>query len=74
MIKVRRLNGSEMTLNAELIEWVEASPDTTIALVTGNRFIVQETVQQVVDAVVQYKKKVYAESRVINPIEGYVRK
>lgn len=74
MIKVHRLNGSQVNINAELIETVEAAPDTTIALVTGNRFLVQESVEVVLEKVEDYKKRVYAERRVINPIEGFERK
>ncbi len=74
MIKVHRLNGSEVSINAELIETVEAAPDTTISLVTGNRFLVKESVEAVLGKVEEYKKRVYAERRVINPIEGFERK
>lgn len=73
MIRLHRLNGAELVVNAELIEWLEAAPDTVISLATGNRLVVRETVEQVADAVLEYRKKVYAEKRVVNPIEGYKR-
>lgn len=74
MIVVHRLNGTAVTVNAELIETVEASPDTVLTLVTGNRYIVRESVEDVVQRVVGYRKKVYAEKAAVNPIEGYVKK
>ena len=74
MIKLEKLNGSLVVVNAELIESVEAAPDTVINLVTGNRFLVKDPVDQVVAKVVEYKKKVYAEKNVVNPIEGFERK
>jgi flagellar protein FlbD len=74
MIKLEKLNGSMVVVNAELIESVEAAPDTVINLVTGNRFLVKDPVDQVVAKVVEYKKKVYAEKNVVNPIEGFERK
>lgn len=74
MIVVHRLNGTAITVNAELIETVEASPDTVLTLVTGNRYIVRESVEDVVQRVVGYRKKVYAEKAAVNPIEGYVKK
>jgi len=74
MIRLKRLNGFEIVINAELIESVEATPDTVINLATGNRFIVRNSVDEVVDGVVEYKKKVYSERKVINPIEGFEKK
>lgn len=42
MIIVTRLNGSEIMVNADLIETVEATPDTIITLVDGTRYVVEE--------------------------------
>lgn len=74
MIKVTRLNGSPLTVNAELIETVEACPDTVVALATGNRLIVKETVDQVTALVIEYRKRVNADKPVPNPIQGFERK
>ena len=73
MIKVHRLNGTEISVNAELIEFVQATPDTGISLVTGNRFVVTETVDEVIEKVNEYRRKVYADKKNVNPIEGYRR-
>ncbi|MBI4055954.1 MAG: flagellar FlbD family protein [Elusimicrobia bacterium] len=72
MINVTKLNGTAVTLNAELIETVEATPDTVITLVTGNRFVVRETLQEVTTRVLEYRKKVNSEKQP-NPIEGFKR-
>jgi len=74
MIKLRKLNGTEIVVNAELIESVESTPDTVLNLATGNRFLVRDGVQDVIDKVVEYKKQVYANKKCINPIEGFERK
>ncbi|MBI5200818.1 MAG: flagellar FlbD family protein [Elusimicrobia bacterium] len=74
MIQVTRLNGSPLTVNAELIETIEACPDTVLALATGNRIIVKETVEQVIAKVVEYRKKVNSDRSVPNPIQGFERK
>ncbi len=74
MIKLEKLNGSMVVINAELIESVEASPDTVINLATGNRFLVKNPVDEVIARVVEYKKKVYAERKCVNPIEGFEKK
>ncbi|HOL63261.1 MAG: flagellar FlbD family protein [Elusimicrobiales bacterium] len=74
MILLHKLNNCEILINAELIESVESSPDTVINLVTGNRFIVRESKEDVEMKVIEYKKKVYSERRILNPIEGFEKK
>lgn len=58
MITLHRLNGDEMTLNAELILTVEATPDTHIQTVDRRQFLVLETVDEVVGAVIDYRRQV----------------
>jgi len=74
MILLHKLNNSEIMINAELIETIESSPDTVINLVTGNRFIVKENKEEVMEKIIEYKKKVYSHRSVINPIEGFEKK
>lgn len=74
MIGVTRLNGSSFTINAELIETVERTPDTVISLATGNRYVVKETVEEVVLKVVEYRRQVNAGRAVVNPIQGFERR
>lgn len=57
MIVLHRLNGQVITINAELIETIESTPDTIIRLVNGHRYIVTETMEHVVELVVQYRRK-----------------
>lgn len=59
MIEVTRLKGSQLTINAELIEMVEETPDTVITLVTGKKLIVSETVSEITDLVIKYKRKIH---------------
>jgi flagellar protein FlbD len=58
MIKVKRINGEEVVINAELIETVEARPDTTISLSTGNKIIVKDTVSEVIQKIIEYRQLV----------------
>ncbi len=60
MIEVTRLNGKKLTINAEIIERVEESPDTVITLTTGNKLIVKESRQEVKNLVILYKKEVFS--------------
>jgi flagellar protein FlbD len=57
MITLHRLNGQVITVNAELIETIESTPDTIIRLVNGHRYIVAETMEQVVELVVEYRRR-----------------
>ena len=58
MISLHRLNGDEMTLNAELILTIEATPDTHIQRVDRRQFLVLESVDEVVAAVLAYRRLV----------------
>ncbi len=74
MIKLEKLNGTMIVVNADIIESIEATPDTVLNLATGNRFIVKNPVDEVVAKVIEYKKQVYSERKCVNPIEGFERK
>lgn len=56
MIKLTRLNGKEFVINADLIETIEATPDTVITLVNEHRYIVREPVDEVIKRVIEYKR------------------
>jgi flagellar protein FlbD len=56
MIKVTRLNDTALILNADLIEFVEAIPDTIISLTTGRKILVKETTDEIVEKVVEFKR------------------
>lgn len=58
MIKLQRLNGQEFVINADLIELIEAKPDTIITLTTGEKYIVRDTVDDVVDKVKRFKEEI----------------
>lgn len=58
MIKLSRLDGRELVLNAELIETVEAVPDTVISLTTGRKLVVKEPVDEVVRLTIDYRQSI----------------
>ena len=58
MIRVTKLNGEEMFINAELIESVQSRPDTLITLTNGNRIMVQNSVNEIIEKVKIYKKEI----------------
>ena len=57
MIKVTRINDSELVVNADLIEFVEAIPDTIISLTTGKKIMVRETIDEIIERVASFKRK-----------------
>jgi flagellar protein FlbD len=60
MIAVTRLDGTSMLLNAELIEWIEQTPDTVIGLVNGERCLVRESPEELVRRVIEFKRSIMA--------------
>ena len=55
MIEVTRLNGMPMTLNSDLIKIAEASPDTMLTLIHGEKLIVRESCAEIVEKVLAYR-------------------
>ena len=62
MIRVTRLNGEEFALNPDLIERVEAHPDTVAFLVDGTRYVLRESVAQVLQEIREYRASILATS------------
>jgi flagellar protein FlbD len=58
MIIVTRLHGTSVAVNCDLIERVEATPDTVVTLVDGSRYVVSETVAEVVDKIRAFRASV----------------
>jgi len=54
MIKLTRLRGEVFILNSDLIQYIEARPDTFITLTNKDRIVVSETMDEVLDRTVEY--------------------
>ncbi|MBO4997107.1 MAG: flagellar FlbD family protein [Lachnospira sp.] len=59
MIELTKLNNKKFTVNADIIEFVEETPDTVVTLTTGHKIIVKETRQEVTNLVKLYRKSLY---------------
>lgn len=59
MIKVTGLSNKRFTVNAELIETIEETPDTVITLTTGRKLLVKESSSELTDMVISYKQKIF---------------
>ena len=58
VIKATLINGREIVLNADLIASIELTPETLIVLANANRFMVQETVDEIVERVISYHRQI----------------
>ncbi|NOH01718.1 MAG: flagellar FlbD family protein [Chloroflexi bacterium] len=57
MIFVTRTNGSKLYLNPELIQSVEATPDTVVTLTNNKKLIVRDTPQEIAERFIEYRRK-----------------
>jgi len=56
MIRITRLNHTPMILNSDLIEHIEMTPDTVIALTSGQKYMVLETTDEIIERVVSFRQ------------------
>jgi flagellar protein FlbD len=72
MITLTRLSGTTFLLNADLIERVDSTPDTVITLVDGKKYVVAETMTQVLDAVVTFRGEIVALGSLLDAVHPFV--
>ena len=58
MIKVTRLSGEEIIVNANLIQYVESKPDTYISLTTSDRLVVREPMEEIIRRCLEYSRSI----------------
>ncbi len=59
MIKLTGLDHKEYILNADHIEKIEEVPESVITLTNGKKYLVMDTAEEIVEKVIQYKRKIY---------------
>jgi len=57
MIQLTRLNGNQVVVNSDLIEFIEETPDTVITLTTNDKLVVRERMADIVSKVVSYRRQ-----------------
>jgi len=57
MINVTRLNDKVFTINSDLIEMMEETPDTVITLTGGNKFVVSESIEVLIERIVEFRRR-----------------
>ena len=60
MIQLSRLNNEKFLVNCDLIEFVEATPDTVISMISGRKMVVAESCEEVKRLSIEYKGQVFA--------------
>jgi flagellar protein FlbD len=67
MIAVTRLDGGAMVINVDLIETIELTPDTLISMSNGDKLYVRESLDEIVDLVVRFKRAILEGTGTISP-------
>jgi flagellar protein FlbD len=58
MIQLTRLNNTHLAVNCDLIKYVEQAPDTVITLLNGEKLVVRETTEEVIDRVCRFRRAI----------------
>jgi flagellar protein FlbD len=66
MISVKKINGQEIIVNCDLIETIEFSPHAVMTLTTGEKIIVDETREDLLRKIIEYKRAIFRRSEVIS--------
>ena len=70
MIRVKKLTGEEYVLNSDLIETIESTPDTVITLTTGKKIVVLDNIENIIQKVIEYKRKIFLQANLIDDFPG----
>jgi flagellar protein FlbD len=60
MIALRRLNNQAIMVNPDLIESLEATPDTVVTLTSGNKLIVRDGMDEIREKIIEFKRRIHA--------------
>jgi len=58
MIRLTRINKTSLAINADLIKFVETAPDTVITLSTGEKVVVTESLEQIIDLIIEFRRSI----------------
>ncbi len=67
MIYVTRLNHTPVVLNCDLIEHIETTPDTVISLTSGQKMMVLESADEIIDRVVRFRRSILSPDHLEKP-------
>jgi flagellar protein FlbD len=66
MLKLTRLNNHIVAINPDHIGWADATPDTTLALIGGEKIIVRESIDELIALVVEFRRLIQAGARLVD--------
>ena len=69
MIRLTRINRVPLVLNSDLIEHIEVTPDTVIAMTSGQKFMVTESADEVIDKVTEFRRSIAQRPEIISMAE-----
>ena len=67
MIQLTRLNKQPLVVNSDLIEFIENAPDTVITLVTGEKVVVSESTEDILDRIIMFRQRLLPTSLAMLP-------
>ncbi|HTW82560.1 MAG TPA: flagellar FlbD family protein [Candidatus Sulfotelmatobacter sp.] len=59
MIALRRLNNQAIMVNPDLIESLEATPDTVVTLTSGNKLLVRDSMEEIREKIIEFKRRIH---------------
>lgn len=60
MIKLSKLNGVEILVNSDQIEYIERIPESKIVMMNGEYLLIKDDIDTIIEKVAEYKRKCYA--------------
>jgi flagellar protein FlbD len=72
MLKLTRLNNHVVAINPDHIGWADATPDTTLALIGGEKIIVRESLDELIALVIEFRRLIRAGLDNPDRPEGFV--
>ena len=67
MIQVTRINQRPLVLNSDLIEHIEATPDTVITMTNGQKLVVTDSAEEVIERIVAFRRAIYRGQNLVDP-------
>jgi flagellar protein FlbD len=58
LVTLSRLNGTVVAINPDLITWIDVTPDTIVSLLGGDKIIVRESLEEVIERVIAFRRNV----------------
>jgi flagellar protein FlbD len=68
MIQLTRLNNTRLAVNSDLIKYVEQAPDTVITLLSGEKLVVRESAEEIIERVRDFRRSIVSLTEMTSPL------